>query len=66
MNVPQSKQKFNIHFVHTLSAMILCVVCMQSYVAMKFLATYEIADYPLYKLHCLLFVPVHANTIPAG
>ena len=26
----------------------------------------KIAGYPLYRQHWLLFVPVHANTIPAG
>ena len=30
------------------------------------LSSYEIPDYPLYKLQWLLFVSVHANTIPAG
>ena len=30
-----------------------------------YLACYKIADYPLYRQHWLLFVSVHANTIPA-
>ena len=31
-----------------------------------YVRSYEIADYPLYKHHWLLFASVHANTIPAG
>ena len=30
------------------------------------LSSYEITGYPLYKLHWLLFVSIHTNTIPAG
>ena len=32
----------------------------------SYLSSYEIADYPLYKPHWLIFVSVRANTIPAG
>ena len=32
----------------------------------SWLSCYEMANYPLYKLHWLLFVSVLANIIPAG